>query len=319
MKLQTTIPLERRSEQLLDYDARVVLIGSCFVEHIGEKLAYYKFQAFQNPFGIVFHPKAVETIVARSFSKIPYTEEAVFKHNGLWHCFDAHSKWSSASKSDLLHNLNQQVHKTAEHLRNATHVILTLGTAWVYRYIKTNALVANCHKVPQKEFKKELLSIASVVHSLRYTTDLIKAMNPNSAVILTVSPVRHLKDGFVENTRSKAHLIAAIHELLSSQPESKGFYYFPSYEIMLDELRDYRFYKEDLVHPNNTAIAYIWDKFKTVWMEEDTLKTMTDIDAIQKGLAHKPFHPDSEAHRKFLRKLEQKKMTLKQRYPHLSF
>ncbi|WP_242082341.1 GSCFA domain-containing protein [Aestuariivivens sediminis] len=319
MKLQTKIPLEKQSHHLIDYTANVLLLGSCFVEHIGEKLSYYKFQTLQNPFGILFHPKAIETLVAKAFSKNLYLETDIFLHDHQWHCFDSHSKLSATSKEKLIMDLNAQIHLTHQLLRTASHLVITLGTAWVYRFIETDRIVANCHKLPQKQFKKELLSIETITKTLNFVTDLVKSINPEVTIIFTVSPVRHLKDGFIENTQSKAHLIAAIRQLLSPRVQSEGLYYFPSYEIMMDELRDYRFYKEDMIHPNSTAVNIIWEKFQQVWISEKAYNTMDDVDRVQKGLKHKPFSQDSKAHIKFLQDLKNKKDILQQQFPHITF
>ncbi|WP_299397024.1 GSCFA domain-containing protein [uncultured Gelidibacter sp.] len=318
MKLQTQIPLQKRTENLMDYQSKVVLLGSCFVENIGEKLAYFKFQSLQNPFGVLFHPKAIETLITRAVQEKSYEESSVFFHNEQWHCYEVHSQMSNSSKNEILTNLNTQLEATKQWLLKASHVVITLGTAWVYKQKSTDETVANCHKVPQLNFKKELLSVAEITESLQTIIHAIKSINPTAKVVLTVSPIRHIKDGFVENTRSKSHLIAAVHALVSNE-DCSGCHYFPSYEIMMDELRDYRFYAEDMLHPNATAINYIWEKFQQVWMSDDTLETMSEVDSIQKGLSHRPFNPNSESHLKFLQQLELKKDKLKAKFEHMSF
>ena len=319
MKLQTQIPLEKKSINLIDYNSNVLLIGSCFSENIGNKLKYFKFQNLQNPFGILFHPKAVEQLIENTISKKVYSKTDVFFLNEQWHCFDAHSKLSRPSKEDLLNDLNDQIEFTNTRIHNASHIIVTLGTAWVYRNLDSNEIVANCHKVPQKQFDKELLSVETIHQSLKNIINLIESVNSNASVIFTVSPVRHLKDGFVENMQSKAHLISAIHSVIGPQSRLKGLYYFPSYEIMMDELRDYRFYNEDMIHPSQTAINYIWETFKKVWVSEEVSKIMHDVDFIQKGLQHKPFNQNSEAHQQFLQKLEARKQILASKLPHIKF
>lgn len=258
MIFQTHIPLKKQKHHLINYNSKLLLLGSCFSENIGNKLSYYKFQTQQNPFGILFHPKAIETFIAKVINEEMYTENDVFFHNERWHCFDAHSVVSSTSKEELLNTLNTNINSTYQHLKNTSHIIITLGTAWIYREIATDTLVANCHKIPQKKFLKELLTVEEVSESLEAINSLIKSINPETTIIYTVSPVRHIKDGFIENQRSKAHLLSAIHQVVESRNNT---HYFPSYEIMMDELRDYRFYAEDMIHPNQTAIDYIWEKF----------------------------------------------------------
>jgi hypothetical protein len=319
MKLQTQIPLEKQPHNQIDYHSKLLLIGSCFVENIGNKLEYFKFQNLLNPFGILFHPLAIENLITNAINKKKYTEEDIFFLNEQWHCFEAHSKLSASTKEELLCSLNKQVKSTNQQIHESTHIIITLGTAWVYRHIETDSFVANCHKVPQKKFLKELLSVDEVTESLESIVELIRTVNKTASIIFTVSPIRHLKDGFVENTQSKAHLISAIHSILSPRAQSRGLFYFLSYELMMDELRDYRFYAEDMIHPNQTAINYIWDKFQKVWITDEALKLMDEIDFIQKGLLHRSFNKNSEAHKQFLEKLEQKKKEIKLQFPEIEF
>jgi hypothetical protein len=191
-----------------------------------------------------------------------------------------------------------------------------LGTSWVYRHIETNEIVANCHKVPQKQFVKEMLSIAQIESSLQNIISETQLVNPNCNFIFTVSPVRHIKDGFVENTLSKAHLISALHAINFQLPTSN---YFPSYEIMMDELRDYRFYAEDMLHPNQTAIDYIWIKFFENYVSEKEFSLMNQVCEIQRALKHRPFNPNSESHLKFLENLNQKINTLVNKHPNFQF
>ena len=317
MNLQTKINLEKQSKSLIDYNSNIFLLGSCFSENIGNTLNYFKFQNIQNPFGILFHPKAIEHVIENAVNQKQYSEENVFFNNEQWHCFDAHSKISSASKQDLINELNSKLKLTSEAIQNSTHIIITLGTAWVYCDIKTNNSVANCHKVPQKQFSKELLSVKDIATSLKKIVDLIRSVNSKIHLIFTVSPVRHLKDGFIQNTQSKAHLITAIHKLIN--PMGFGAFYFPSYEIMMDELRDYRFYEDDMIHPSQLAIKYIWEKFKTVWFSDESFKIMQEVETIQKGLQHKPFNSNSESYQKFIQKLKAKKSQLKNQFPHILF
>lgn len=316
MKLQTNIPLSKETFNPIDYTTKLLLLGSCFSENIGQKLAYYKFQSVQNPFGILFHPIAIETLITNAINKKKYSESDIFFLNERWHCFDAHSQLSSPSKEELLDNLNSAILQTNKQLNESTHIVITLGTAYAYRFIESDTLVANCHKVPQKKFLKEILSINEITESLESIIELIRVINPNVNFIFTVSPVRHLKDGFVENQQSKAHLISAIHQVVDPR---KKTHYFPSYEIMIDELRDYRFYGEDMIHPNKTAIHYIWEKFSTSWITENAKATAEEVDRIQKGLNHRPFNSESEEHQKYLQTIQQKITTLKELHPNITF
>ena len=318
MKFRTNIQLKKEHNPF-DYNAKIMLFGSCFSEHIYKKLDYFKFNAFNNPFGILFNPIAIENLITKAINEERYTEKDIFQINERWHCFDAHSDLSSNKKNDLLSNLNTAIIATNNKLTEATHIIITLGTSWVYRFIETDAVVGNCHKVPQKKFLKELLSVEKIIAALKNIITLIKSVNPTTNIIFTVSPVRHLKDGFTENSVSKAHLLTAIHQLIEISPLGVRGNYFPSFEIMLDDLRDYRFYNSDMVHPNETAINYIWEQFQHVWISENTTSIMKDVETIQKGLAHKPFNPNSEQHQQFLIDLESKIAILQQQFPFISF
>ncbi|MCG2431429.1 GSCFA domain-containing protein [Aequorivita xiaoshiensis] len=317
MKLQTEIPLTPETNQI-DYSSKMLLLGSCFSENIGAKFDYFKFQNIQNPFGIIFNVVSLEKLVMRAIENNLFSEENIFNHHGIWKCFEAHSELNSINKNQFLEGLNASLRVLREALFTSTHIIFTLGTTWVYRSIESNEVIANCHKLPQKNFKKELLSVEETTRSLQNLQNKISEVNPQAIVLFTVSPVRHIKDGFVENTISKAHLISAIHQSLSARTESSSFY-FPSFEIMMDELRDYRFYTEDMLHPNKTAIEIIWQKFSNVWISSKTQSLQREIAAIQSGLLHKPFNAESEEHLLFLEKLKQKISSVKELFPHIHF
>ncbi|WP_298221131.1 GSCFA domain-containing protein [Flavobacterium sp.] len=315
MNFTTKVPITK-SNHLINYDSKIVSLGSCFAVNIAEKFNYYKFQHTVNPFGILFHPIAIREIIKRTVHQDFYTEADVFFHNERWHCFDAHSDLSANNQQDLLQKLNQNLEDLKTNIEAASHILITYGTAWVYREKAFQKIVANCHKVPQSQFEKELLSIESIQEAIRDAMTLIQSINPKAAIIFTVSPVRHLKDGFTENQRSKAHLIAAIHQMLEAETTAA---YFPSYEIMMDELRDYRFYAEDMMHPNATAIEYIWEQFASVSIVSECLAVMEEVESIQKGLAHRPFNPDSASHLKFTAQLQLKIAQLQKRFPKMTF
>lgn len=310
MIFRTNIQLQAERNQI-DYNSKLLLIGSCFSENIYKKLNYFKFHTVSNPFGILFNPIAIENLIANAINQKKYSEKDIFLLNERWHCFDAHSDLSSVDKIDLLSNLNSVIHSTHQQLKKSTHIIITLGTSWVYRFIDTDSIVGNCHKAPQKKFLKELLSVEDILASLENIYVLIKDINPTINILFTVSPVRHLKDGFIENSQSKAHLLTAIHQLVDKR---NNMFYFPSYEILLDDLRDYRFYSSDMIHPNKTAVNYIWEQFQKVWISEKATSIMKKVDTIQRGLAHKPFNPASEQHQQFLTDLEKKITSLKNNY-----
>ena len=300
MKLTTPIKLSRQNPPI-NYSSKVLLLGSCFAQNMGAKLEYYKFQQCTNPFGILFHPVAIEKLITRAVNHTWFTSKDVFLQNEQWHCFLAHSKLSNTSEEDLISALNSALEKLRFSLLEASHVVFTFGTAWVYRHLEKDTIVANCHKVPQKEFVKQLLSPDDVSDVLLGIETKLRTINPTCSIINTVSPVRHIKDGLLANSRSKAHLIAGVQEIVS--PEKLN-YYFPSYEIMMDELRDYRYYKEDLIHPNQTAIAIIWNAFTGSWICPETAALQKKIATIQSGMLHTPFNENSKAHIHFKKELE---------------
>jgi lysophospholipase L1-like esterase len=314
MKLQTTLSLTK-VEEPITYELPLLLLGSCFVEHMGHVLKTHQFRLLQNPFGILFHPFAIEKLLERSLSESFYKAAELISHNDRWHCYDAHSSLSNSSEEVVIKTLNNQLVETKTSLKHASHIIITLGTSWVYHLNSSGAAVANCHKLPSTLFTKKLMSLEAIIASLENIIQLIQAVNTHAQLVFTVSPVRHLKDGFVENQQSKAHLIAALGAL---KPRER-LHYFPAYEIMLDELRDYRFYNADMVHPNDLAIEYIWEKFKHAWIAEDVYEVMDQVIAIQKGLAHRPFDSESEQHKNFRKSLKKKIAELQKSYPYMDF
>lgn len=315
MEFRTQIPIAKTS-QPIDYNSQILSLGSCFAINIAEKLEYFKFANECNPFGILFHPAAILNILQRVVSDRRFTEADVFQHQELWHSFEIHSDLNQPNKQVLLQRLNQQLDFTKHQLSSATHLIITYGTAWVYREKTSNAIVANCHKVPQHQFEKELLSVDICRKSIAETIELVAQINPNCQLLFTVSPVRHIKDGFVENQRSKAHLIAALHEAMTLTRSAE---YFPSYEILMDELRDYRFYAKDMLHPNATATEYIWQRFSETHIANAAAPTMQNVADIRRAMDHKPFHPESESHQQFLLKLKDKMEQLHEQFPHMQF
>ena len=317
MNLITAIPITK-SPNPIDYSSRIISIGSCFAENMAEKIDYFKFEITVNPFGILFHPMAIEKMFTRIVENRLFTQDDIFYYNEQWHSFDVHSSLSSPNKDELLLLLNNIIEKSYSKILSGTHVIITLGTSWVYKSKKSGNLVANCHKIPQKHFEKELLSIKIIEKSLENIIDLLRKVNPKLEVVFTISPVRHIKDGFSENQRSKAHLIAAVQNFLETN-NLGGVTYFPSYEILLDELRDYRFYAENMLHPNQLAIDYIWKRFADTNISESSIFVMQEVDGIQKALHHKPFYPESKAHKEFFLQLETKIANFQKRFPNIVF
>ncbi|BFM43888.1 GSCFA domain-containing protein [Flavobacterium sp. CFS9] len=318
MQFRTQIPISKSSNPI-DYHSKIISMGSCFAENMAGKFDYFKFQNETNPFGIIFNPVSIEKVIQRVVQQEFFTEKDVFFHNERWHCFEVHSDLSHSDRQELLQTLNETITETNKQIKEATHIIVTYGTSWIYRNIESNEVVANCHKVPQKQFTKELLTVDVIQKSIQNTIGLIHGLNPNVSFIFTISPVRHIKDGFVENQLSKSHLFSGFHQNLQSKINNQQLEYFPSYEIMMDELRDYRFYAEDMLHPNAVAIDYIWQRFSENYIAENSISTLQEVEEIQKSLHHRSFNPESEQHQKFLAKLRQKIKAVEDKWPHIKF
>lgn len=318
MQFRTQIPISK-SNNPVDYNSKIISLGSCFAENMGDKFDYLKFQNNTNPFGIIFNPVSIEKLITRVIKQELFTEKDIFFHNERWHCFEVHSDLSNSNKEEFLENLNKIAKETFEKLKAATHIIITYGTSWIYRNTERNTIVANCHKIPQKQFSKELLSVEVIEKSIKNTIDVLQQINPDINFIFTVSPVRHIKDGFAENQLSKSHLFSALHSNLKSETFHLKAEYFPSYEIVMDELRDYRFYKEDMLHPNQIAVDYIWERFSENFISQNASQIMNEVGEIQKGLQHRSFNPESEQHQKFLSLLHQKMRLLQDKFPQIQF
>lgn len=317
MDLYTRVPLQQATPKIT-YESSIVSLGSCFAVNMATKFNRFKFRSYANPFGILFHPRAIQRLLALAEAKHKFGARDVFEHDGIWSSFDAHSDLDKLDMDQAIDGLDKALNEFVQFIQGATHVLVTFGTAWVYELKDTSVPVANCHKLPQNLFTKRLLGFNELVSSYQGITRLIHCLNPNAQIIYTVSPVRHIKDGFVENQRSKSLLISALHEYLQHFSTQQCMY-FPAYEILLDELRDYRFYAKDLLHPNEIAIDYIWNQFVDVFMEQETLSVMKKVEDVTKALEHRPFNPTSEQHLKFLDTLVDKIDYLLQKYPFMNF
>tara|TARA_B110000285_G_scaffold232614_2_gene304065 strand:+ start:1212 stop:2162 length:951 start_codon:yes stop_codon:yes gene_type:complete len=314
MELQTKVPLSDLNFQI-DYRDQILLLGSCFSDHMGALFAKHQFKTLSNPFGIVFHPIPLASLVQRMVFKHYFTEDAFFFYEAQWHSYELHSSMSRTVLSDALRNANEVIDLGHDFLKKASHVFVTLGTAWGYTLNHTT--VTNCHKQRSDLFRKELASVSAIENALAQIQNTLAQINPDLKVVYTVSPVRHLKDGFTENSIGKAHLLAGIHSHKEKAKDSKTVSYFPSYEIVMDELRDYRFYKMDLIHPNELAIAYIWESLVTSTFTPPTKEVLKEVVSIQNGLDHRPSNPTAEAHKKLLHTLGARMAKIKLQYPHM--
>ena len=305
MKLSTEVKI-KPSQHQISYQSRVLLLGSCFANNMGEKLQYYEFDAVVNPLGIIFNPISIVNLIERALASRFFIIDDLVYHNEQWHCFETHSEMSHSNQEICLHNLNEKLIALQTELLQAAHLIITLGSAWIYKQKSSQKVVANCHKIPQNQFEKSILSIEEIQDTLNGMLKKLHQKNPNIQIIWTISPVRHQKDGFIENQRSKSHLFVALHAVLDLKKDSNQ-YYFPSYELLIDELRDYRFYANDMLHPSEIAIEFIWQKFKENVINSNSFHLMDQIRTFNLSKNHVPFNPKSDKHKLFLEVLNQKK------------
>lgn len=297
-----------------------MLVGSCFTEQIGNKLGQHKFSVIENPNGILFNPVSISKAVITYAENKTYGENDLFYYNELWGSWQHHTKFSNIDKSKALDAINQSQQKANDFIKEADWILLTLGSAFVYEDTNVDGqenyknVVANCHKVPADKFNRRLLDVSEIRNMLAEMIQEVKKINLAVNFIFTISPVRHLREGFIENNRSKAALIQAVHSLINET----DVFYFPAYELVIDDLRDYRFYAEDMVHPNYAATNYVWEKFMATCIDEPTQQLMKEIAVIVAAKNHKPFNPGSEQHKKFLRNNLERVQTVKNKFPYIN-
>jgi hypothetical protein len=296
MKLFLDIEIKSPVEKI-SYDSRIFLIGSCFTEHIGGRLTDFKFPVLQNPHGILFDPVSVCKSLISYIENKKYTPKELFFLNDLWQSWHHHSVFSGVDQDAVLENINNSQQNAHEFLATANWMVITLGSSFSYQLIEEKLPVANCHRAPAQWFKKHLLSTDETISALDNCLYQLFRFNPNLKVIFTVSPVRHIRDGVVENNRSKARLIESVHHLVD---KFDRLYYFPAYEIVIDVLRDYRFYDIDLVHPNYAATEFVFEKFRESYISAGALEIMDEVKKFVTAARHKPFQPETRAHKTFL-------------------
>ena len=314
----------RPFQQKINHHQQLLLIGSCFTENIGSKLKHLKFSVLENPNGILFNPISIVQSLHSYIENKQYTATDLFYQNECWNSWQHHSRFSHPDKDFCLQMINESQQEAHHALKTAGWLMITVGSAFVYELAGLAAVgegngsktvVANCHKVPTDKFNKRLLSPGEIVNAFSTVLEEIFTFNPAIKIIFTISPVRHLRDGFVENNRSKATLIQAVHQLTDNHPQ---LFYFPAYELVIDDLRDYRFYAEDMVHPNYAATNYVWEKFIATCIDENAHQLMKEINSINVAKNHKAFNASSAAHEKFLQANLQKVIVLKNHHPYLN-
>jgi len=313
MKFRTEIEIEPYDAKIM-HDEKIATFGSCFAENIAEKFDYYKFDILKNPFGVLYNPASIANSLSLVFNKKKFTRDDLIFHQGEFHSFYHHSDFSHHDVDTCLTRINKGLERAEAFLRQANWTFLTLGTAYVYKHKERDIIVSNCHKIPQNQFERFRLNVSETKKEIVRSVKYLKLLNENIRIVLTVSPVRHWKDGAIENQRSKATLLLAVEEVLR---ECGDVYYFPSYELITDDLRDYRFYETDLLHPNAVATAYIWEKLSVAFFDDETRRLLARIEKIVRGLNHRPRNPNSPKHKEFTEKLKSQIETLVKEFPYL--
>jgi hypothetical protein len=292
-------------------------MGSCFTENVGNRMAVLKYVVDINPFGILYNPVSVANGLRILLQGKEFTISDLIQSDGLWHSFSHHGRFSFHNDKETLEAINNRIKVSSEFLKEAGFLFITFGTAWIYKYKKTGQPVSNCHKIPAKEFERQRLSVSKIVAEYKELFAEIRQINPSLKVVFTVSPIRHWKDGAVENQRSKAILLLAIDELIHEFGDDFCSY-FPAYEIVMDELRDYRFYAEDMIHISDVAVDYIWEKFEESLIDKESQEIAAQVRKVVQAAGHKPLHENTAEYCRFLQKMEEEAIRLESKYSYLN-
>ncbi|RUT73319.1 GSCFA domain-containing protein [Ancylomarina longa] len=316
MEIFRTVVDIPESPEKLSYHSSLFLMGSCFAENIGKILAENKFNLSINPFGVIYNPISVGNSLKILMEGKVFTQEDLNLSNDLWFSYAHHGKFSNLDADICLENINSQMQKASLELANADILFLTFGTSWVYELLETGEIVSNCHKQSSKLFHRYRLDVDEIVKLYKELIVSLSLYNPSLKIIFTISPIRHWKDGAHGNQLSKATLLLAVDQLVQLFDQVS---YFPSYEIVMDELRDYRFYADDMIHTNTLTEKYIWSRFVDTYMEKDTLTLMKKVKKIISAANHRPFNPDSESHQQFITKVLLDMSDLENQFPSIVF
>ena len=315
MKFSTPVVPTKPPFQI-EYGQKLISIGSCFSENIGQYFQKFKFDIVINPFGQQYNPSSIAYALERIIENRPYTAPELFQHNEQFHSFDHHSDYSRPTEEETLSTINENLAAAHRQLKQADVLFLTFGTAHIFQLPENGRTVSNCHKMPAKRFNKRMLSVDEITETIDGAIAKLKAINKDIKIVLTVSPVWYFAFGIEENTLSKSLLFVAIQQLKQSMPE---LYYFPAYEIVMDELRDYRYFAEDMLHPNYQTTNYVWEVLQNTLIERQTRQVMTEVEEIISAANHRPRNPNSDAHRAFQEKYLNKILKFKQDYPEFDF
>lgn len=313
MDFRTKVDIPR-SDLNVSHKSRLLMMGSCFIENMGKMFVDNKFNVNLNPFGVLYNPKSIAQGLRLLIDRKKFSENDIFEHKGLYHSFYHHSSFSDINKEKCLDNINGKLSMSSSDLRQADVLFITFGTAYVYQSKEQGIVVGNCHKLPASDFDRYRLSVDEIVQEWSVLIKDLKSINSSLKIVFTVSPIRHFKDGAHENQLSKSILLLAMDELMRSNP---GLYYFPSYEIVLDELRDYRFYNEDMIHPSPMAISYIWERLSETYFAEEVSLIIEEWRKIYLALNHRPFNSDTDEYKHFLRQTMLKLKTFNNKYPYI--
>lgn len=315
-EFRTTIQLKERKEQI-SYQSSIFFIGSCFSDSIGNLLTQKKFTTKVNPFGVLYNPISIATMLERVLTKQYFTEDDFFIDQNVWKSFELHSSFSSTDLTALIKRANHEIDQSYEFLKNCSHLVLTWGTSYVYMHNTLGLYVSNCHKVPSREFSRERMTQELLMSVWENTIYLIRRLNPKIKIILTVSPIRHWKDGAHENQLSKAILLLTQEQLQNKFSECIG--YFPSYEIILDDLRDYRFYAEDMIHISNQAINYVYQKLEDAYFSKQTSEIVKHVEKVNSAYQHRFLTNDVEEIKRFAKQSIAKIENIERQHPNIDF
>jgi hypothetical protein len=314
MDFRTEIEI-KKSEINISYQDKILMLGSCFTNNIGEKLTANKFNVLVNPFGTIYNPVSIANSLDIITKQLYFKDEDLFFHNDLYSSFYHYSNFSHSDKNFVLENINNSIKESYDFLKESKLLIITVGTAFVYENVETGKVVSNCHKLPARQFKRYILKPDEVYQYFSASFQRIKRINPDIKIVFTISPIRHLKDGFELNQLSKSTIRLGIYDLI----DKKSVDYFPSYEIVNDDLRDYRFYEPDMIHINNQAIDYIWEKFCGKYLDAHMLYLMKKVNKLNQMANHRPINPDSKEFARFKEKAIVKMENFVNQHPYIDF
>lgn len=316
MKFRTEISAQK-ARYPIGYQKPVMMMGSCFTDNIGAKFKKYLFHVTINPFGVTYNPLSIKKGIDKLLAKEEYLAEDLEYFNELYFSFDHYTKYSDPNKEKALEKINKDFFSAKKAILEAGTLIISFGSAFVYEHLDSGKLVNNCHKIPASDFSRRMLTTKEIIGQYKDIMDSLLSVNPGIKILFTVSPVRHIKDGLIENQRSKSTLLLTIKYMEEMFPESCS--YFPSYEIMMDDLRDYRFYGQDMLHPNDQAIEYIWDYFKSSTLEASAIEIIKKLEPLLSAMSHRSIHPESLATKKFREATQIKLEKLKTEFPLLNW